>query len=218
MKKKLVIIIVIVVTLVSYIIYSRLSLRSALNNTIQYYDKINYNTNIKLKISNKNISSTVNYNCVKSGNIRQILMENTENKKLLNKIYKYKVIKQNTIDTYVYDGKKYTLQKNDSKDFSINYKSLKDKILYPISKFGNIYIVKMKAKDAYNLIYDNEILTNKDINKSINVTIIVDNKNNFIKRISYSIDDIGKNKMKYNVKIENSEINNYNKIDLPNID
>lgn len=214
-NKKIIIIVVVAVSLACYAIYSKLSLKSALDNTISYYDKINYNTNIKLKISNKDVSSTINYNCVKSGNIEEILIENTENKKIKNRILKLRVKTQEKIETYVYNGEKYVAQKDESKDFFINYKSLKNKILYIKSKFGNMYIVKMKAKDAYNLIYDKEILTNKDTNKSINVTLIVDNKNNFIKNISYTIDDIGKNKMKYKVKIENNDINNNNKLQIP---
>ena len=51
----------------------------------------------------------------------------------------------------------------------------------------------MKSYDAYNMLYSRKILSDKDTNKTIDVNIVVDVKNDFIKEISYEIDDINDN-------------------------
>ena len=77
----------------------------------------------------------------------------------------------------------------------------------------------MKAYDAYNLIYKKDVMKKNDLNFNIIVTVKKDNKTNFIKEISYKIDNINKNKeikpISYKLKIVNTKINNNDKIDLP---
>jgi len=77
----------------------------------------------------------------------------------------------------------------------------------------------MKASDAYNLTYASNVMNKKKLKSNVKVTIIT-NKDNFIKEISYNIDNMNKTKNKddkinYKVKIVNRDINNQDTIKLP---
>ena len=60
----------------------------------------------------------------------------------------------------------------------------------------------------------------KDLDYNILVYVKVDKKNKFIKEISYTIDNLNNSndenqKIKYQVRIVNSDINNHNELKLP---
>ena len=213
-SKFILLFIFVVVMIIAIFIYRKVSFYNAVDSTVNQKDKINYTTNIKLTTENKDVSMVISYEMVKSGNIKKIAIDNYVNEEVQNNLLKYVVGKK----TYVYDNKKYE-EKEDNSDFNVNYKSLKDKIVGLKSKSGNKYVIEMNKYDAYNLIYDKEILTKDKISGTIDVTVLVDEKNNFIKEISYEIKDLdlyGNSVLSdYKVKITNTDINSKEEINLP---
>ena len=213
MKKKLIIVLLFIIIIIIYFVYSKNTFNSLIDNTITYDNKINYNTNISLKIKSNITSSKINYDIVKSSNIKKIILTNYKDNKKENSILKYVV--NNNI--YAFNGKTYELQNTKNEDFVIKYKYLKNsKIKY---YYNNTYVISMKIKDAYNLIYDEDIMK-ENKNDYIDVLVTRDKKNNFIKKISYKINNINKSKnkndtLKYEVKITNSNINNHDTLKLP---
>ena len=198
------------------IIYRKNSFYAVVDNTIKNKDKLNYVTNIELTSTYSSGNMKIEYESIKYSSIRKITINNYINDELQNNLLKY--VQDNK--TYVYDDGKYE-EKDDLKDdFNIKYKYLKDKLLSIKSKSGNKFIIKMNKVDAYNLIYDKDILTEDKTNGTTNVTIIVNDKYNFIEEISYEIDDLDiynnkDNLSKYKVKITNKNINEVDEIKLP---
>ncbi|MBP3635268.1 MAG: hypothetical protein J6J17_02250 [Bacilli bacterium] len=206
----------------------RISLNNFLDKTIATEKKINYSTTINLDISNSINSSRIEYDIVVSPSAKKITINNYINNEFMNSIYKYNVLNGEKKGIYKYDGKKYIKTNEEKDEFNINYDSLKKNII-SIKKIENIviddisykkYVVKMKAYDAYNIIYNDDILKKEDINKNIDVTIIIDKSNKFVYKISYKIDNINNSKqagmaMEYNAEIINKDINNHNIIELP---
>lgn len=219
MKKysKLIILLIFVVVMIIIIFsYRKISFYNVVDNTVKLKDKINYTTNIELITQNKDVSMKINYEMIKSSNGKKISIDNYVNDEVQNNLLKYIVDKK----TYVYDNGKYEEKETTNDDFNVNYKNLKDKLVSLKSKSENKYVIKMNKYDAYNLIYDKEVLTKDKVKGTVDITILVNKKNNFIEEISYVIDDLdiyGNNHdlSKYSVKITNTDINNKNKIDLP---
>ena len=213
--KFLILLIFVIVMVIVIFIYRKVSFSNVMNNTIKLKDKINYTTNIKLTTKNKNVSMEIDYEMVKSSNIKMITIDNYLNNKTQNNLLKYVVDKK----TYVYEDGKYVERKDETDDFNVNYKYLKERLVSLKSKSGNKYVIKMNKYDAYNLIYNKEILTKDKINGTVDITILVDEKNNFIKEISYKIDDLdmyGDSQLStYTVKITNTNINTKEKLELP---
>lgn len=214
--KYLVVIVLLILFLIFYLIFKKNDLNRSIDNTINLKDKINYSTSITLEINDSYTSSKIQYDSIKSGNIKKINIINYIDSKNQNNIIKYEV--GNT--TYVYNGKDYDVQKSSNDDFNINYELLKEKILKIESVKDNEYIVKMKACDAYNILYSNEVMSNDDIDAIIYLKIVVDKDTNFIKKISYEIDNLNNSEYKnnmvsYKVDIENNDINNHDEIKLP---
>ena len=215
MKKKIIIIVVVTIILIVFLynIINKLKINNVINNTIKYEDKINYSTNIILSIKTKETSSKIDYDKIKSSNIEKITISNYLDQKLENRMIEYVVKENNKKTIYKYNGDTYEKTKNIIEDFKIDYEKLKHGKTKKLSK--QKYVIKMKSYDAYNMLYSRKILSDKDTNKTIDVNIVVDIKNDFIKEISYEIDDINDNSIKYKVKLENRDINNHNKITLP---
>ena len=213
--KFLILLIFVIVMIIVIFIYRKVSFCNVMDNTIKLKDKINYTTNIKLTTKNKNVSMEIDYEMVKSSNIKMITIDNYLNDKTQNNLLKYVVDKK----TYVYEDGKYVEKKDGTDDFDVNYKYLKERLVSLKSKSGNKYVIKMNKYDAYNLIYNKEILTKDKINGTVDITILVDEKNNFIKEISYKIDDLdmyGDSQLStYTVKITNTNINTKEKLELP---
>ena len=111
-------------------------------------------------------------------------------------------------------------------DFKIDYKKLKKNII-KIKKVDNEvinkvsykkYTVSMKKSDAYNLIYDKDVIDEKNLSGTVDVQILVDKSANFIYEIDYVIDNLNSdsnNKIKYSVQVNNFDFNNNNEINLP---
>ena len=219
MKKysKLLFLFLFVVIMIGVVIfYRRISFYSVVDNTINNKDKINYTTNIELISIYKGGSMKIQYELVKYADIKKVTINDYINNNLENSLLKY--IKGNK--TYVYDNESYEEKENAQDEFNVNYNYLKDKLINLKSKSGNKYIIKMNTYDAYNLIYDKEILSKKQTQGTTDVTIIVNENSNFIEEISYEIDDLNiynndNNLSKYKVKIKNIDINNVNEIKLP---
>lgn len=221
MKKKITLILVIIILIfVIYFAYTYLVFKSYINNTIKYKDKINYSTNIQLGMNYYNSSSKIEYDVIKSSNIKKVQIDYYTDNELTSNIYKYIVSKDDNDEVYVYDGKSYNKKSNDSEDFNINYNMIKNKAKQIRKVSKGEYVFKMNAYDAYNMIYSKEILTKEDINKVIDIRLIIDEKNNFVKEISYEIKNLNNSKdskisLDYDVKIINRDINNQNNIKLP---
>lgn len=192
------------------LIIKKISLNSSINNTNKYKDNINYSTNIQLTIIDKNSSSKINYDIFRNLNVRKIIISNYVNDKLKNEISRYMVNKNGKTITYTFNGKSYDKIQNKKEDFIVNYNLLKKGKIKSFKK--NEYVIKMKSYNAYNLIYDKKIMTNKDLKSKTDVKIKIDNKTNFIKEISYNIKE--KN-LDYKVTIKNTDINNQKEIKLP---
>lgn len=219
MKKKIIIIslillVISILLIVSYKVINKVKLNGYIDKTIEYKDKINYSTNINLKIRTKESSSEVDYDIVKSYDLEKIVLSNKVDNKLKYRIIKYVETKNNKKTTYVYDGEQYEKDKKSKEIFNVRYEELKGRKVKKISK--NKYEIRMKSYDAYNMIYPKDVVKEEATNKDIDVTIVIEEKTNFIKEIYYEIDDMGNNNsMTYIVRIENRDINNHNKINLP---
>ena len=213
--KLLFLLIFVIVMIIVIFFYRKISFYNVVDNTVKLNNKINYTTNIELITENKNVSMKINYEMTKSNNIKKITIDDYINDEVQNNLLKYVVDSK----TYVYDSSGKYEEKEDDNDFNVNYKSLKDKMVSLKSKSSNKYVIKMNKYDAYNLIYDKEILTKDKINGTVDVTILVDEKNNFIKEISYEIEDLNlyDNSIlsNYKVKITNTNINTKEEITLP---
>lgn len=225
LKVILITIILILLFIIIYFVYRRVSLNKYLDLTIEYSDKINYSTNIQLSISKDNFNQKFVYNIDKSSYIKRIMISNYTNDDLVSSIIKCIVSKGSKKGEYTLINDKYFKSK-DSVQINVDYKKLKDDIISVKSKRTKKikdkkyieYIVKAKGYNAYNLIYDKEILTKEEYNKDIYITILIDKENNFIYNISYTIENINlssENKFNYRVDIINSKINNSEKISLP---
>ena len=76
----------------------------------------------------------------------------------------------------------------------------------------------MKKSNAYNLIYEKDIMSEKDLPGNVDVKIYVDKSKSFVYKIDYVIDNLSNDKannIKYYVEITNYDINNNNVIKLP---
>lgn len=219
MKKKVFIILFILIFIIFlYFIIGKITFNDYLDNTINYENKINYSTNINMSIKSKITSSKINYDIIKTSNVKKIILSNYVDNKLDNKIQKYIVKEKSKQVTYVYNGKTYDKQEKNEEKININYNLLKKSKLKSFT--FNTFKIKMKAYDAYNLVYKKEVMKKKDLDYNILVYVKVDKKNKFIKEISYTTDNLNKTKdentkIKYNVKIVNSDINNHNELKLP---
>ena len=74
------------------------------------------------------------------------------------------------------------------------------------------------ASVTYNLIYEKNIMSEKDLPGNVDVKIYVDKSKSFVYKINYVIDNLSNDKannIKYYVEITNYDINNNNEINLP---
>ena len=217
MKKKILItLLIILLFIIIYFVYINLSFKSVLKNTINYESKINYSTIIELNLNNKSKNSKMIYDIKKSSNIKKVNIIYYINNKRVNNIDKYIIFSNNKQDTYVLNNKKYEKQKK-SDDFYLNYELLnKTSVLF---KKNNKYILVMKAYDAYNLIYNKQVIEKEKLNYYI-IVIVEASKEDYINKIEYNINNINKssddnNILNYKVLIKNKNINNHDKIILP---
>ena len=212
MKKKiLLVLLILVVMFLSYKIYIKISFNNLVNNTINYNDKINYSTDITTSIKGKDYLK-INYQIIKTSNKKKIILSNYINDNLENQIEKYIINDK----AYIYNNDKFEEIKNNEEKINVNYKKLKQSKVKLLT--NNSYMIKMKASDAYNMVDIKDVMKEKDLNKNIIVTVKKDENNNFIKEISYTIDNLNNNKdnpLKYKVEIINTDINNSNNIKLP---
>lgn len=228
LKIILIIIFILIVSIITFRISRKMSLNNYLSNTKNYSDKINYSTIINLSISDKNNSSTIDYEIDRFSYIRKILLKNYKDGELVNSISKYLVLNGKKKGSYVYNGKTYNKTSEIKEDFVVDYSFIKDKIR-SIENIKNVvidginykkYIVKIKSYDAYNIIYKDEILNKNDLDSIIQMNIYVDKSNSFVYKIEYTIDNlnnsnIDNNSLNYDVQIMNININNNDEIKLP---
>ena len=107
--KFLILLVFVIVMIIVIFIYRKISFSNVMDNTIKLKDKINYTTNIKLTTKNKNVSMEIDYEMVKSSNIKMVTIDNYLNNKTQNNLLKYVVDKK----TYVYEDGKY-VERNSS--------------------------------------------------------------------------------------------------------
>lgn len=230
MKEKVKIVVVLVVILFIFLgiffMGKKVSLNNYLNKTNKYSNKINYTTGITLNIESLDKQSKIEYTIARTKDIKNIIISKYDDEELTSSINKYLVKENGKTKCYTKDSSSNKVSCDAKEDFKIDYKKLKKNII-KIKKVDNEvinkvsykkYTVSMKKSDAYNLIYDKDIMNEKNLSGTVDVQILVDKSTNFIYEIDYVIDNLNSdsnNKIKYSVQINNFDFNNNNEINLP---
>lgn len=230
MKEKVKIVVVLVVILFIFLgiffIGKKVSLNNYLNKTEKYSNKINYTTGITLNIESLDKQSKIEYTIARTKDIKNIIISKYDDEELTSSINKYLVKENGKTKCYTKDSSSNKVSCDAKEDFNVDYKKLKKNII-KIKKVDNEvinkvsykkYTVSMKKSDAYNLIYDKDIMNEKNLSGTVDVQILVDKSTNFIYEIDYVIDNLNSdsnNKIKYSVQINNFDFNNNNEINLP---
>lgn len=230
MKEKVKIVVVLVVILFIFLgiffVGKKVSLNNYLNKTNKYSNKINYTTGITLNIESLDKQSKIEYTIARTKDIKNIIISKYDDEELTSSINKYLVKENGKTKCYTKDSSSNKVSCDAKEDFNVDYKKLKKNII-KIKKVDNEvinkvsykkYTVSMKKSDAYNLIYDKDIMNEKNLNGTVDVQILVDKSTNFIYEIDYVIDNLNSdsnNKIKYSVQINNFDFNNNNEINLP---
>ena len=230
MKEKVKIVVVLVVILFIFLgiffIGKKVSLNNYLNKTEKYSNKINYTTGITLNIESLDKQSKIEYNISRNKDIKNIIINKYDDEELTSSISKYLVKENGKTKCYTKDSSSNKVSCDAKEDFNVDYKKLKKNII-KIKKVDNEvinkvsykkYTVSMKKSDAYNLIYDKDIMNEKNLSGTVDVQILVDKSTNFIYEIDYVINNLNSdsnNKIKYSVQINNFDFNNNNEINLP---
>lgn len=204
----------------------KVSLNNYLNKTNKYSNKINYTTGITLNIESLDKQSKIEYTIARTKDIKNIIISKYDDEELISSINKYLVKENGKTKCYTKDSSSNKVSCDAKEDFKIDYKKLKKNII-KIKKVDNEvinkvsykkYTVSMKKSDAYNLIYDKDVMDEKNLSGTVDVQILVDKSTNFIYEIDYVIDNLNSdsnNKIKYSVQINNFDFNNNNEINLP---
>jgi len=230
MKEKVKIVVVLVVILFIFLgiffMGKKVSLNNYLNKTEKYSNKINYTTGITLNIESLDKQSKIEYTIARTKDIKNIIISKYDDEELTSSINKYLVKENGKTKCYTKDSSSNKVSCDAKEDFKIDYKKLKKNII-KIKKVDNEvinkvsykkYTVSMKKSDAYNLIYDKDVMDEKNLSGTVDVQILVDKSTNFIYEIDYVIDNLNSdsnNKIKYSVQINNFDFNNNNEINLP---
>lgn len=230
MKEKVKIVVVLVVILFIFLgiffMGKKVSLNNYLNKTNKYSNKINYTTGITLNIESLDKQSKIEYTIARTKDIKNIIISKYDDEELTSNINKYLVKENGKTKCYTKDSSSNKVSCDAKEDFKIDYKKLKKNII-KIKKVDNEvinkvsykkYTVSMKKSDAYNLIYDKDVMDEKNLSGTVDVQILVDKSTNFIYEIDYAIDNLNSdsnNKIKYSVQINNFDFNNNNEINLP---
>lgn len=230
MKEKVKIVVVLVVILFIFLgiffMGKKVSLNNYLNKTNKYSNKINYTTGITLNIESLDKQSKIEYTITRTKDIKNIIISKYDDEELTSSINKYLVKENGKTKCYTKDSSSNKVSCDAKEDFKIDYKKLKKNII-KIKKVDNEvinkvsykkYTVSMKKSDAYNLIYDKDVMDEKKLSGTVDVQILVDKSTNFIYEIDYVIDNLNSdsnNKIKYSVQINNFDFNNNNEINLP---
>ena len=230
MKEKVKIVVVLVVILFIFLgiffVGKKVSLNNYLNKTEKYSNKINYTTGITLNIESLDKQSKIEYTIARTKDIKNIIISKYDDEELTSSINKYLVKENGKTKCYTKDSSSNKVSCDAKEDFKIDYKKLKKNII-KIKKVDNEvinkvsykkYTVSMKKSDAYNLIYDKDVMDKKNLSGTVDVQILVDKSTNFIYEIDYVIDNLNSdsnNKIKYSVQINNFDFNNNNEINLP---
>lgn len=230
MKEKVKIVVVLVVILFIFLgiffMGKKVSLNNYLNKTNKYSNKINYATGITLNIESLDKQSKIEYTIARTKDIKNIIISKYDDEELTSSINKYLVKENGKTKCYTKDSSSNKVSCDAKEDFKIDYKKLKKNII-KIKKVDNEvinkvsykkYTVSMKKSDAYNLIYDKDVMDEKKLSGTVDVQILVDKSTNFIYEIDYVIDNLNSdsnNKIKYSVQINNFDFNNNNEINLP---
>ena len=230
MKEKVKIVVVLVIILFIFLgiffMGKKVSLNNYLNKTNKYSNKINYATGITLNIESLDKQSKIEYTIARTKDIKNIIISKYDDEELTSSINKYLVKENGKTKCYTKDSSSNKVSCDAKEDFKIDYKKLKKNII-KIKKVDNEvinkvsykkYTVSMKKSDAYNLIYDKDVMDEKNLSGTLDVQILVDKSTNFIYEIDYVIDNLNSdsnNKIKYSVQINNFDFNNNNEINLP---
>ena len=230
MKEKVKIVVVLVVILFIFLgiffMGKKVSLNNYLNKTNKYSNKINYTTGITLNIESLDKQSKIEYTIARTKDIKNNIISKYDDEELTSSINKYLVKENGKTKCYTKDSSSNKVSCDAKEDFKIDYKKLKKNII-KIKKVDNEvinkvsykkYTVSMKKSDAYNLIYDKDVMDEKNLSGTVDVQILVDKSANFIYEIDYVIDNLNSdsnNKIKYSVQVNNFDFNNNNEINLP---
>ena len=223
MKEKVKIVVVLVVILFIFLgiffMGKKVSLNNYLNKTEKYSNKINYTTGITLNIESLDKQSKIEYTIARTKDIKNIIISKYDDEELTSSINKYLVKENGKTKCYTKDSSSNKVScdaKEELKKNIIKIKKVDNEVINKVRY--KKYTVSMKKSDAYNLIYDKDVMDEKNLSGTVDVQILVDKSTNFIYEIDYVIDNLNSdsnNKIKYSVQINNFDFNNNNEINLP---
>lgn len=205
---------------------------TSIYNTSDILKNKNYENKVEIEIKTKeNQTSKISYKSLKSNDKYKLNIKQYSNNKLLNSNINYI---EKDIDHYNFYYKldnnwnKISINDLNSKlKFNIDYtklvKNIKSYNYVGKVKVSNKklykYSVKLKEYEAYNFLYSSSIMSKNNSNKSTKLYLYIDKKNEIIYTLEYQLKNIkDKNqKYQYNVLIENNDIGNTLKINIPDI-
>lgn len=210
-------------------IIEKITFDNYIENSIKYFKDINYNTYISLEIKDITQESKVSYLLKKTKNITNEEYSQYIDDKLLNSISNYYINKNDDLKLYTKnnsDWKEENVEKIDT-IFYINYEDLEKKSSN-IKYLGNKkidnkkyikYSIVMSVYDVYNLVYKEDILSEKDNDNKVKVFVYIDKELGLISKIESNIEDLNNSgnssALNYKIEIINNDFNNIKSIELP---
>lgn len=185
----------------------------------------------KSKINDREIENKIKNVYIKNNSNYKIDVKQYTNNTLINSNISYLEKKGNMYSYYYYIGNKLNEDKIEKTDkilkFNIKYESL-SKILSNYNYIGTVnyneknlkkYSADVKEYAIYNFLYSKNIFSSKNTNKKTKIYFYIDTDKKIVYKMYYNIKNIKENKQKfeYNISIDNSNIGNTKKINIPNI-
>lgn len=221
--------IIILFSIVIINIIEKITFDNYIENSIKYFEEINYDTYISLEIKDMTQESKVSYLLKRTKNITNEEYSQYIDDKLLNSISNYYINKNDDLKLYTKnnsDWKEENVEKIDT-IFYINYEDLEKKSSN-IKYLGNKkidnkkyikYSIVMSVYDVYNLVYKEDILSEKDNDNKVKVFVYIDKELGLISKIESNIEDLNNSgnssALNYEIEIINNDFNNIKAIELP---
>lgn len=221
--------IIILFSIVIINIIEKITFDNYIENSIKYFKEINYDTYISLEIKDMTQESKVSYLLKRTKNITNEEYSQYIDDKLLNSISNYYINKNDDLKLYTKnnsDWKEENVEKIDT-IFYINYEDLEKKS-GNIKYLGNKkidnkkyikYSIVMSVYDVYNLVYKEDILSEKDNDNKVKVFVYIDKELGLISKIESNIEDLNNSgnssALNYKIEIINNDFNNIKAIELP---
>lgn len=208
---------------------------SSIYNTEDVLKNKNYKSivDMSIKTSNKKSkdqSSNIKYSYKKSNDKYKLDIKQYVNNTLLSSNINY-IEKVNNNYVFYYklnkEWNKINIDDLNSKlTFNIDYSNL-SKYIDGYNYVGKVkidnkklskYSIKLKEYEAYNFIYSSAIMNKNNSNKTTKAYLYIDKKKEIIYKIEFNLDSIKDNNtdFEYDITIENKDIGENFKINIPN--